>query len=268
MAHPSDPIGIFDSGIGGLTIMQEFMRMLPHERILYFGDTARVPYGNKGPQTIIRYSIENAQFLLEKNIKLLVVACNTASSVAIDSLREAFKIPILGVIEAGAENALSLSRNLRIAVLGTRGTIQSKAYEKAIHKIAPQAAIFPIACPLFVPLVEEEWQHHLSARLIVKEYLSPLQELLVDTVLLGCTHYPLLAPLISQEVGEGIALADSASVCAKQASCLLKERALEAKSLQGCHEFFVSDDPAKFHAQAKRLFGKAFENVLEPVLKL
>lgn len=193
MSLPSQAIGLFDSGVGGLTVMQEIMKLLPHERLIYFGDTARVPYGNKGTRTIIRYSIENTICLLEKNIKLMVVACNTASALALPQLRRLFNLPIVGVIEPGAEKAVAATRNQRIAVLGTKATIQSGAYQTAIKKIAPHAAVIPIACPLFVPLVEEQWLDHPATHLIVREYLRPLQEQNVDTILLGCTHYPLLS---------------------------------------------------------------------------
>lgn len=261
MNSSAHAIGIFDSGVGGLTVMQQLMRILPHERLIYFGDTARVPYGNKSRQTIIRYSIENTICLLEKNIKLLVVACNTASALALPKLRQFFHLPIVGVIEAGAEKAVAVTRNQRIAVLGTRGTIQSGAYQAAIHKLAPQATILPIACPLFVPLVEEQWLSHPATQLIVQEYLRPIREHHVDTVLLGCTHYPLLGPLIQKEVGEEVALVDSASTCAHQVEQLLHQQQLFASHLQGEHQYYVSDDPEKFRALAEHLFGHNLRNV-------
>lgn len=261
MPLPSNAIGIFDSGVGGLTVMQQLMRILPHERLIYFGDTARIPYGNKSSQTIVRYSIENTIFLLEKNIKLLVVACNTASAFALNKLRQLFNLPIIGVIEAGAEKAIAATRNQHIAVLGTKGTIQSGVYQATIRKQAPQAIILPIACPLFVPLVEEQWLHHPAAQLIVQEYLRPLHAQKVDTVLLGCTHYPLLSSLIQQEVGEEVTLVDSASTCAYQAAQLLKQHQLLSPILQGRHQYYVSDDPGKFRSLAEHLFGYSLENV-------
>jgi glutamate racemase len=261
MSLPSNAIGIFDSGVGGLTVMQQIMHLLPHERLIYFGDTARVPYGNKSSQTIVRYSIENTICLLEKNIKLLVVACNTASAFALSKLRQLFNLPIVGVIEAGAEKAVEVTRNQCIAVLGTKGTIQSGAYQAAIHKLAPQATILPIACPLFVPLVEEQWLQHPATHLIVQEYLHPIRKQEVDTVLLGCTHYPLLGSLIQQEVGEKVSLVDSASTCAHQVAHLLKQRQLLSPILQGQHQYYVSDDPEKFHSLAERLFGHALQRV-------
>lgn len=254
MTLSSQAIGIFDSGVGGLTVMQQLMQALPHENLIYFGDTARVPYGNKSRQTIIRYSIENTISLLEKNIKLLVIACNTASAFALPKLRQLFNIPIIGVIDAGAEKAVNITRNHRIAVLGTKGTIQSGAYQQAIHLLAPHAFILPIACPLFVPLVEEQWLNHPAATLIAQEYLLPIHEQNIDTVLLGCTHYPLLSSLIQKQIGKEIATVDSASTCAHHTACLLKERGLISSAKQGKYHYFVSDDPEKFRSLAERLF--------------
>ena len=192
-AAPSRPsIGLFDSGIGGLTVLQQLVRALPDENYVYFGDTARLPYGEKSRETIIRYSIENSIFLLDKNIKMLVIPCNTATAFALEKLQKIFSVPVVGVIEPGAERAVEVSKNERIGVLGTRGTIYSQSYQKAILKINPSAFVLPIACPLFVPLVEENYVAHPSARLIVQEYLRPLKDQFIDTLLLGCTHYPLL----------------------------------------------------------------------------
>ena len=252
---PSQAIGLFDSGVGGLTVMQQIKHLLPQERLIYFGDTARVPYGNKGTQTIIRYSIENTIALLEKNIKLMVVACNTASALALPKLRQLFNLPIIGVIEPGAEKAVAATRNQRIAVLGTKGTIQSGAYQAAIKKLAPQATVIPVACPLFVHLVEEQWFDHPATQLIVREYLDPLKTQGIDTILLGCTHYPLLSSVIQQEMGPEITIVDSASTCAEQVAALLQEHGLRSPVLQGSHQYFSSDDPEKFRALAEQLFG-------------
>lgn len=254
-------IGLFDSGVGGLTVMQELMRVLPHERLIYFGDTARVPYGNKSPETVVRYSIENTICLLERNIKLLVVACNTASAHALAKLRQLFNIPIIGVIEPGAEKAVAVSHNQRIAVLGTKGTIQSGAYQEAILKRAPHAVIFPIACPLFVPLVEEQWLHHPASTLIVREYLQPLRDQQIDTLLLGCTHYPLLKTLIQQEMGDRVTLVDSASTCVEQVAQLLQQSQALANTFQGKPHYYTSDDPDKFRLLGERLFGHQLDKV-------
>lgn len=245
-------IGMFDSGVGGLTVMQEFKKQMPSTGIIYFGDTAKVPYGGKSPETIIRYSIENAIFLLEKNIKILVIACNTVSAIALEKLRHIFKIPIIGVIDPGAENASAVTRNQRIAILGTKATIDSEAYQTAIKKRLPEAVLFPLACPLFVPLVEERFFTHPAARMIVKEYLSPLKDQNIDTILLGCTHYPFLRDLIREEMGELVSVVDSASMCAKQAAGLLKDELYKISQ----DEYYVSDDPVKFKILAEGLFGK------------
>lgn len=254
-------IGIFDSGVGGLTVMKQLMHLLPNEQLIYYGDTARVPYGNKSPQTIIRYTIESTIQLLEKNIKMLVIACNTASAFALPKLQHHFNLPILGVIEAGAERAVEVTRNNRIAVLGTRGTIQSKAYQIAIQQRSPDVFILPIACPLFVPLVEEQWLGHPATELIVREYLSSIREQEIDTVLLGCTHYPLLEALIRQEVGSNVTIVDSASTCAHQTTHLLKQMNLLSPIKQGQDQYFVSDDPEKFRSQAERLFSQSSVSV-------
>lgn len=254
MSHSSDPIGLFDSGVGGLTVMQQVMRLLPHERLIYFGDIARVPYGNKGQETIIRYSIENTISLLDKQIKLLVVACNTATALALSKLRQFFQLPIIGVIEPGAKKAVEVSRNQRIAVLGTQATIRSGAYQEAIHKLAPNATVFPIPCPLLVHLVEENWIEHPATRLIIQEYLHPLKGKEIDTLLLGCTHYPLLKKVIQEEVGEKITLVDSASTCAEEVASILKKNSLLSSQLQGEHHYYSSDDPEKFRQQGEKLF--------------
>jgi glutamate racemase len=261
MSLKEHAIGIFDSGVGGLTVMQKLIQTLPHERFIYFGDTGRVPYGNKSAQTVLRYSIESTICLLQKNIKFLVVACNTVDAMALSKLRLLFNIPIVGVIDPGAEKAVAVTRTQCIGVLGTKGTIHSGAYQAAIQKLAPQATIVPIACPLFVPLVEEHWIHHPVTHLIVQEYLKPLSDQNIDTLLLGCTHYPLLSSIIQQHVGSEVKLVDSASNCAVRVAHLLQKNNLLASKLQGQHQYFVSDDPKKFHAFGERIFGYPFESV-------
>lgn len=241
--------------------MQEIARLLPRESLLYFGDTARVPYGNKSRETIIRYSIENAIFLLEKQIKLLVVACNTASAFALPKLRQIFNIPIVGVIEPGAKKAVSVTRNRRIAVLGTKGTIQSGAYQLEIQRLLPEATVIPVACPLFVPLVEERFLNHPITRLAVKEYLSQLEKAEVDTILLGCTHYPLLKELIQDYAGPHITLVDSATTCAQTVAHLLQTHQIESPNNQATHRYYVSDDPDKFHDLGEKLFGHSLPHV-------
>lgn len=249
-------IGIFDSGLGGLTVMQQVMQKLPSESIVYFGDTARVPYGTKSPETILRYCIENTQFLLTKEIKLLIVACNTATSVALEGLQKRFRIPIIGTIEAGSEQAVTVTKTGRIAVLGTKATIFSGAYQKAIKKLRPNATLFPIACPLFVPLVEENYLNQEASRLIVKNYLHPLKNQEIDTLLLGCTHYPLLKEMIQDEVGDGVKIVDSASTCAEKTLGLLREYQMEANKHSAEYEYYVSDDPERFQLIGSTVFGQ------------
>ncbi len=253
-------IGIFDSGIGGLTVMQQIMHTLPQENIIYFGDTARLPYGEKSPETIIRYSIENTHFLLSHDVKAIVVACNTATALAIDELGKQFQIPLIGVIEPGVEKAIELSKTGNIAVLGTRGTINSGVYSREIWKRKPEAIILPIACPLLVPLVEENFIDHAVTRMILKDYLKPIIESNVDTVLLGCTHYPLLANLIQEEVGPDKKVINSASACAQRLRHVLHKSDLantqEQRSFQ---RFFVSDDPHRFQTMGKGFLGIPIE---------
>lgn len=256
------PIGLFDSGVGGLTVMKEIMRVLPHESIIYFGDTARIPYGSKSRETIIRYSLENAAFLIEKKIKLLVIACNTASAFALETLQASLPIPVIGVIEPGAKQAALTTKSQRIAILGTKGTIQSGAYQQAIKKLLPTADLFPIACPLWVPLVEENLFHHPATRLLVREYLIPLKNQQIDTAVLGCTHYPFLASLIQEEMGIATSLIDSASTCAQQVAAVLKEQDLAADQGSARYHYFVSDSPDQFSCTISRLFRSDFTPVV------
>lgn len=260
----ASPIGIFDSGVGGLTVMHKIMEILPQESLIYFGDTARLPYGNKSAETIIRYSLEIAEFLAQREIKLLVIACNTASAFALGTLRDRFPFPVVGVIHAGAAAAVAATRNQHIAVLGTKGTIHSGVYQEAITEMLPSARVLGIACPLFVPLVEEQWLSHEAARLIVREYLLPIKKSPVDTVLLGCTHYPLLRELIEEELGEGVTIVDSATTCAREVAALLSESNLLARQGEPSHQYLVSDDPARFHALAEELFPGLKRNRLIP----
>jgi len=254
-------IGIFDSGIGGLTVMQQVMQALPHERIIYFGDTARVPYGEKSRETIVRYSFENTVFLLNKDIKALVVACNTASAFALETLKEKFSIPLIGVIEPGVKKAIEVSVNKRIAVLGTRGTVSSGIYQVEIQKHHPKAYVLPIACPLLVPLIEEHFITHPATRMILREYLKTIRENRIDTVLLGCTHYPLLGEMIQEELGEEVTVLNSASACADKLRIVLEEGKLQASSdAHQQHQFYVSDDPHKFQIIGKKFLGIPIEN--------
>ena len=258
----SHAIGVFDSGFGGLTVLQQLIHLLPQESFIYYGDTARLPYGEKSRETIIRYSIENTIFLLEKNIKLLVVACNTATAHALEKLQHIFNIPVVGVIDPCAEYAVRSSKNRRIAVLGTKGTINSQSYQKAILRHAPDAFILPISCPLFVPLVEEHYIDHVAARLIVQDYLKPMKDMQIDTVVLGCTHYPLLKSLIRSELGDEIDIIDSSTACARTVTNILAERELYRREQSDpIMQYFVSDDPLRFQSFGHTFLGRSIEKV-------
>jgi glutamate racemase len=259
----SAPVGVFDSGIGGLTVVRELERQLPHERIIYFGDTARVPYGPKSPETVQRYSREISDWLLGEGVKVIVVACNTATAHALPILREYVSVPVIGVVEPGARAAMRTTTSRVVGVIGTAGTIASGAYERAIHAIEPRARVVARACPLFVPLVEEGWLDREATRLIAREYLEPLAEARVDTIVLGCTHYPLLAPLLAELARPGVKLIDSAAETAAETKRTLIERDLVAPHSNGTpsHRFVASDDPDHFLRVGQRFLGSAIDRV-------
>jgi glutamate racemase len=256
------PIGVFDSGIGGLTVAQEVIRQLPRESVVYFGDTARVPYGPKSPDTVRRYSEEIADFLLTQGVKAIVIACNTATAHALTTLREKLSVPVIGVVEPGARAAIASSKSSRIGVIGTIGTIKSGAYERAIRTLSPDAIITARACPLFVPLVEEGWTDHPAARLIAEEYLEPFATAEIDTLVLGCTHYPLLKPLLAAALGPGVRLIDSAEETAAETGRTLEARRLATSDGHAVtHRFIASDDPLQFLQLGQRFLGATIEGV-------
>ncbi|MDD5197145.1 MAG: glutamate racemase [Candidatus Omnitrophica bacterium] len=255
------PIGVFDSGVGGLTVVKELLRQLPHEDIVYFGDTARVPYGIKSKETVIRFSIENILFLLKHEVKFICVACNTVSSFALPEIKNHFKIPIVGVITPGAREAVYATQNKRVGVIGTKGTIKSCAYENEIKQLDPRVKVAAVACPLFVPFVEEGWLNGNVVKSVVKYYLKPLKKAGVDTLILGCTHYPLLKRLIKDEMGENVALIDSAKQVAIEVNNILASEGLLRKEGTGKHKFFVSDNPEWFSSLAERFLGRPVRNV-------
>ena len=258
----SAPIGVFDSGIGGLTVAHEIIRQLPNESIIYFGDTARVPYGPKSPDTVRRYSREIATFLRDEGVKALVIACNTATAHALSSLRESFDMPVIGVIEPGARAAVAATRRGHIGVIGTSGTIKSGAYERAIKKLDPDLRVTARACPLFAPLVEEGWTDHEATRLIAREYLEPLLEEHVDTVVLGCTHYPLLKTLLADELGSRVCLIDSAAETAAETARTLAAAEVAAGGAEDpVYRFIASDDPLQFLQLGQRFLGGTIEGV-------
>lgn len=247
------PIGIFDSGIGGLTVFAAVRRQLPHESILYLGDTARVPYGTKSADTVVRYARECAGFLVERGVKAVVVACNTASAYALPDLTASFDVPVLGVVEPGCEAALELSKKRAIGVIGTAGTISSNAYGSTIKRLCPEARVVSRSCPLFVPLVEEGWIEGDITRTVAGRYLNGLHAEGIDTLILGCTHYPLLAGAIADHMGEGVELVDSAEATAGALSRMLSEKGLAAKGPgRPEHHIYVTDLPARFETIAHR----------------
>jgi glutamate racemase len=260
-AGSAAPIGVFDSGLGGLTVAHAIMRQLPGESLVYFGDTARVPYGPKSPDTVRRYSREITTFLLEQGVKAVVIACNTATAHALPMLRDMLAVPVIGVVEPGARAAVRATRTGRIGVIGTAGTIRSGAYVRAIHAEEPDADVIALACPLFVPLVEEGWTSHAASKLIAREYLAPFVGGAVDTLVLGCTHYPLLKPLIADIVGPGVRLIDSAEETAADTRRMLSSNSLESAEREGSYRFIASDDPQQFLTLGQRFFGASIEHV-------
>jgi glutamate racemase len=261
--NSSQPIGVFDSGIGGLTVAREIMRQLPHESIIYFGDTARVPYGPKSPDTVIRYSREITSFLKAQGVKAVVVACNTATAHALPTLRAENDLPIIGVIEPGSRAAARVTKAGNIGVIGTQGTINSRAYEKAIAAELPTANIIARACPLFVPLVEEGWLETDATNIIAREYLGSFVDANVDTLVLGCTHYPLLKRAIGEVVGRTVRLIDSAEETAAETAATLKEAGLARVNgdESPTYRFIASDAPEQFLRVGQRFLGTAIDRV-------
>jgi glutamate racemase len=261
-------IGIFDSGVGGLTVLKEIVKALPQEDTIYLGDTARVPYGTKSPETVTRYSRQIASFLVNREIKLLVVACNTASAFSLDALKESFPIPIVGVIEPGSRRAASVTKTGKVGVIGTEGTIRSSAYSKAIKRINPEIEVITRACPLFVPLAEEGWVDNEVARLTALNYLRGLREEGVDTLVLGCTHYPLLKKTIGEIMGDGVTLVDSAEETAHTVAEILRGRdGLRPSSETGNHHYYVTDVPAGFIRVGNRFLGGRLGDVYQVSLE-
>ena len=254
-------IGIFDSGVGGLTVAKEIICQMPNENIVYFGDTARVPYGIKSRQTVIRFSIENILFLLKQDVKLICVACNTASSFALPVIKNHFRAPIIGVITPGVREAVYASQNKRIGVIGTKGTVKSRTYETEIKLLDPKAKITAVACPLFVPFVEEGWLSGEVVLSVAKTYLKPLKDAKVDTVILGCTHYPLLKSVIQEVLGKNITLIDSAKQVAFEIKKILASEDMVNRGKGGKHKFYVSDNPEWFSSLAQRFMGRKLSNV-------
>ena len=262
------PIGVFDSGVGGLTVAREIMRQLPEERIVYFGDTARLPYGSKSKDTVIRFSEQIIRFLRTKDVKAIVIACNTASSYALDEARKNVDIPIIGVINAGARAAVAATKNGRIGVIGTEGTINSGTYAEVIREMRPGVEVFGKACPLFVPLVEEGMFHDSVTDTIASRYMSVLKEKYIDTLVLGCTHYPLIRSTLRRTMGEDVTLVNPAYETAVQLRTLLKSMEMNCDEgqdlpLEEKYQFFVSDMAEKFCAFATAILPEEVKKTIK-----
>jgi glutamate racemase len=257
-----DAIGIFDSGIGGLTVLHSIARLLPNERLIYLGDTARGPYGTKSAETVTGYAFENTDFLVEKGIGLLVVACNSASAVALDALTARYALPVVGVVEPGARAAAATTRNGKIGIIGTEATIASGAYSCALRALRPDVEVYTRACPLFVALAEEGWVDNDIARQTGTVYLASLKTSGIDTLVLGCTHYPLLKGTIGEIMGPHVALVDSADATAQVVKDTLAEQGLLHDTGPGGASFFVTDMPDRFVRVGQRFLGEGVESAV------
>jgi len=267
------PIGVFDSGVGGLTVVRELGRLLPNEKIIYFGDTGRVPYGNKSKETIVNYSLQIAYFLMKKKIKMLVVACNTASSFSITSLKRHLHIPVIGVIEPGAKAAIDSTSNNHVGVIGTFGTVSSNAYKKALKNIYKGVTVSQQSCSLFVQLAEDGWLNNKVAQSVADEYLKVFKvkkDKKIDTLILGCTHYPMLKNVIQKSIGKKVCLIDSGKETAKEVKKILgNKKLLNIEGLNGKDSsiFYVSDFPHKFREISQRFLSKKLTRVHKVKLK-
>lgn len=256
------PIGVFDSGIGGLTVLKEIFDVLPQESTLYLGDTARVPYGIRSAETVTRYSFENTDFLVACGIKALVVACNTASAVSLDRIKERLEVPVIGVIEPGSRAAVRATRNKRIGIIGTEATINSSAYARTIKAMDSTIDVIGLPCPLFVPLVEEGLADSEIAVMVAERYLSGMKNRGIDTLVLGCTHYPLLKGVISRVMGEGVTLIDSAVETVREIKAVLIRSGMERNSpTLPLRRFYVTDAPERFIRVGERFLGQRIDDI-------
>ncbi|NOY88386.1 MAG: glutamate racemase [FCB group bacterium] len=261
------PIGIFDSGVGGLTVFREIIKFLPYEDIIYFGDVGRTPYGGRSKEIIISFTTQDVAFLIDQNVKFIISACNTASSVALEEIQQSYSIETIGVIEPGAKAAIEKTKKGRIGVIGTHATINSNAYAKIIHNFEPKIKVFSLACPLFVPLVEEGYIDREATYLIAQDYLQTMLDVKVDTLVLGCTHYPLLKDVITDVMGKKVTLIDSGEETARivyqkmTENNLLNPKASQRPGVQGEYKFYVSDVPEKFSKVASRFLGQEVQKI-------
>jgi len=265
-SHQTDfnkPVGVFDSGVGGLTVVKQIFRKLPGEQVIYFGDTGRFPYGIRSAEVIKSFSRQNVNFLLEQKVKIIVVACNTASAHALDYSKKIFNIPMVGVIEPGAKAAAGYTKNGRIGVIGTEGTIESSSYTKALLKINPRLKVFSMACPLFVALAENGYINKEAAYLIAEDYLGFMKQKNIDTLVLGCTHYPPLKNVIRKVMGKHVRLVDSAEETARSVKALLADLQLNSRAKKvKAHKYFVSDTPDKMKRMSRHFVGRQIKRVI------
>lgn len=259
------PIGIFDSGIGGLTVTKEIVRQLPNESIIYIGDTARVPYGTRSKGIVTQFAKELVSFLLKKNVKALVVACNTISAQSLDEIKRPSPVLVIDVLQPAVRKAVISTKNKKIGVIGTQGTIGSRAYEREIKKIDPEISVTSVGCPLFVPLAEEGLHQHKATKLVAQDYLDRIKEADVDTLILGCTHYPLLLETISETVGPGVTLIDSAQPTAEELKNLLRKKDLLSDRATSKLEIYVTDAPERVYRVASRFFGSDLKDKIKKV---
>ena len=262
MPNKESAIGVFDSGIGGLTVLQKIIETLPKENTVYLGDTARAPYGTKSVETVLRYSFENTEFLVQKDVKAVVVACNTSTAIALTRLRDSLSIPVIGVIEPGVRRAIKSTRNNKVGVIGTEATIQTGAYTRALKEADAGLEVYSRACPLFVPLVEEGWTDNDVVEMTVKAYLGSLKQSGIDTLILGCTHYPLLKKVIRKFMGRGVWLVDSREEISREVETTLKKAVLTRRNGKGIHSFFVTDAPDRFIEVGRRFLGEKVESAV------
>ena len=261
------PLGVFDSGVGGLTVVRALRELLPNESIIYLGDTARVPYGSKSPDTIRRFAVEDTQFLVNHNVKAVVVACNTATAHALPHLQKTFRMPVIGVVEPGVEATLADATTQRVGIIGTAGTIRSCAYQHAIAMQRPDIITDGKATPLLVPFVEEGWIDHPALKSVLREYLKPLLDKGIDTLVLGCTHYPLLVPVLKRMLGTKVRLVDSASTCAAHVKRTLEAGGLlRTSKARPTLEIHLTDFSEQFEALAHRFLGEEFGKIKKAVL--
>lgn len=262
MFNRDSAIGVFDSGIGGLTVLQRIIQALPGENTVYLGDTARSPYGTKSVDAVLRYSFENSEFLVEKGVKVVVVACNTSTAIALEPLQKNLSVPVVGVIAPGVKRAIASTKNKKIGVIGTEATIQSGAYTRALKAADGSVEVYSRACPLFVPLVEEGWTDNHVVELTVRAYLESLKQSGIDTLILGCTHYPLLKKTIRRFLGSAVRLVDSAEETAAEVTAVLKKISLVRTRGKGSHGFFVTDAPDRFVRVGRRFLGEGVESAV------